>query len=109
MPDSVINQLMSTIESRKSSSADASYTASLLAGGVDKIGAKITEEAAEVVEAASESGQPGREHLIHESADLIYHLLVMLAHRGVSMEDISSELGRRFGTSGHTEKASRSS
>ena len=108
MSESILSQLMATIESRKSSSADESYTASLLAAGADKIGAKITEESAEVVEAATESGDPGRQHLIHESADLIYHLLVMLAHRDVSLEDVTSELARRFGTSGHQEKASRS-
>lgn len=98
---------MAVIESRKTAAPDTSYTAGLFAGGVDAIGAKITEEASEVVEAARESGDAGRIHLTHEAADLVYHLCVLLAHRGVSLADVEEELARRFGTSGLAEKASR--
>ena len=70
---------MRMIEERKTTRPANSYTTKLLDGGAEKIGAKISEEAAEVVEAAAEPGPPGREHLIREAADLIYHLLVMLA------------------------------
>jgi phosphoribosyl-ATP pyrophosphohydrolase len=79
----------------------------LFRGGVDKIGAKINEEAREVVEAAGETGEDGRQHLIYEAGDLIYHLFVMLGHRGVRLDEVETELARRFNMSGLDEKASR--
>lgn len=100
---------MATIENRKANPSEKSYTSQLLAGGVDKIGAKITEEAAEVVEAASEPGDAGGAHLVREAADLMYHLLVMLAHRDSDLAEVEAELARRFGISGMEEKASRNS
>ncbi|MCG8585009.1 MAG: phosphoribosyl-ATP diphosphatase [Pirellulales bacterium] len=105
--DDVLDQLMTVINGRKGESAETSYTAKLLAGGVDRIGAKVTEEAAELVEAAGESGDEGREHFIYEAADLVYHAMVLLAHRDVSLDDVRRELVRRFGVSGLEEKASR--
>ncbi len=84
-----------------------SYTAELLAGGVDMIGQKVTEEAAEVVEAAGQPGVAGREHTIHEAADLLYHLLVLLAARHIGLEEVEAELAKRQGVSGLEEKASR--
>ena len=98
---------MSLISDRKANPPERSYTTALFNGGVTKIGAKIIEEAAEVVEAAGESGDEGRDHLIHEAADLIYHLFVMLGHRDVGLEEVKGELGRRFGISGLDEKESR--
>ena len=98
---------MATIEDRKTRPTEKSYTSKLLAGGVPTIGAKLTEEAAEVVEAAGEPGDEGRQHLVREAADLVYHLLVMLAHRQTSLADVEAELARRFGISGLEEKASR--
>lgn len=98
---------MAVIEDRRDNPPPKSYTTSLFAGGVPKIGAKITEEAAEVVEAAGEPGDEGRDHLVREAADLIYHLLVMLGHRGVQLSEVEAELGRRFGISGLDEKAAR--
>ena len=87
--------------------SDKSYTTRLLAGGVDKIGEKITEEAAEVIEAWHEAGTPeGRAHLVHEAADLIYHLFVMLGFREISLAEVETELAGRFGISG-LEEASR--
>ncbi|HEX3997512.1 MAG TPA: phosphoribosyl-ATP diphosphatase [Pirellulales bacterium] len=100
--------LMATIEDRKANPPAKSYTTTLFAGGVQKIGAKITEEAAEVVEAAGEPDEAGRAHLIREAADLIYHLFVMLAQRDVRLAEVEAELARRSGTSGLDEKASRS-
>ena len=100
-------QLMKTIEDRKTHPSETSYTSKLLAGGVAKIGAKITEEAAEVVAAASEPGDAGRSHFVYECADLVYHLFVMLGHKDVSLAELDAELARRFGTSGLAEKASR--
>lgn len=106
-PDSVLEQLMQVIRDRQANPSDISYTAKLLAGGVAKIGSKITEEAAEVVEAAGEPGDEGRQHLIYEAADLTYHLFVLLAHRDVRLEEVEAELARRFNMSGLEEKASR--
>lgn len=98
---------MAVIEDRKANPPPKSYTNSLLAGGVAKIGAKINEEAAEVVEAAGEQGEPGRQHLIYEAGDLLYHLFVMLAHRDIKLSEVEAELARRFGISGLDEKESR--
>jgi phosphoribosyl-ATP pyrophosphohydrolase len=102
-----LNLLEQTILARKSAPGEKSYTAQLLAGGVEKIGGKIIEEAAEVVEAAGEEGEPGREHTIREAGDLMYHLLVLLACREVSLAEVEAELARRFGVSGLDEKANR--
>jgi phosphoribosyl-ATP pyrophosphohydrolase len=105
--DSILAQLMAVVTDRKANPPAKSYTTSLFAGGVEKIGGKITEEAAEVVEAAGEPGEAGREHLVREAADLIYHLLVMLAQRDTSLAEVEAELAKRFGISGIDEKASR--
>lgn len=110
---SILRQLASVIEDRRRNRPPDSYTTKLLDGGVDTIGAKILEEAAEVVEAAElveTAGDPDdrrRDALTHEAADLIYHLLVLLAHGGVTLSDVEAELSRRFGISGLEEKASR--
>ena len=103
----VLEQLMAVICQRRDQPSDKSYTCKLLAGGVAKIGAKVTEEAAEVVEAAAEPGDAGREHLVYEAADVVYHLFVLLAHRGVTLAEVEAELARRFGISGLEEKAAR--
>jgi phosphoribosyl-ATP pyrophosphohydrolase len=103
-----LDQLEETIRQRQlAGEADKSYTAKLLAGGVAKIGPKVTEEAAEVVEAAAEPDEAGREHTVREAADVIYHLMVLMAVRGVKLEEVERELARRFGMSGLEEKASR--
>lgn len=107
--ETVLARLMSTIEDRKASPTERSYTSKLLSGGLPLISAKISEEAAETVEAAGEFGEEGRQHLVREAADLMYHLLVLLAHRDATLADVENELGRRFGMSGLEEKASRKS
>jgi phosphoribosyl-ATP pyrophosphohydrolase len=99
--------LEQTIADRAANPNERSYTSQLLAGGVEKIGGKVIEEAAEVVEAAAEAGEAGREHLVREVGDLVYHLLVLLHHRGCSLADVEAELARRSGVSGLEEKASR--
>ena len=106
-PASIFARLMQIIEDRRDNPPERSYTTSLFKGGIDKIGAKINEEAGEVVEAAREEGDAGHEHLVHEAADLVYHLLVMLAHRGVKLDEVEAELQRRFGVSGLDEKQAR--
>lgn len=103
----VLARLMAVIEDRKANPAAKSYTTTLLAGGVGKIGGKVCEEAAEVVAAAEELGEEGRQHVVREAADVIYHLLVLLAYRDVRLAEVEAELARRFGISGLEEKASR--
>jgi phosphoribosyl-ATP pyrophosphohydrolase len=104
---SVLQRLFLVIEDRRANPPEKSYTTSLFAGGVAKIASKISEEAAEVNEAALEDGDAGRQHLVEEAADLVYHLLVMLAHRDASFEDVEKVLAGRFGVSGIDEKESR--
>lgn len=103
----ILARLMAVIEDRKVHPPPRSYTTSLFEGGLDRMGAKLNEEAAEAVEAAAESGEPGRQHLIREAADVLYHLFVLMAYRDVSLQDVQQELGRRFGISGLDEKAAR--
>jgi phosphoribosyl-ATP pyrophosphohydrolase len=105
---SILPALMAVIADRKANPpAERSYVVSLLRGGTSKIGGKIVEEAAEVVEAGDEPGEAGQEHLVKEVADLVFHSMVLLAHREASWADVEAELGRRFGISGITEKESR--
>jgi phosphoribosyl-ATP pyrophosphohydrolase len=105
---SVLSALAATIADRKANPpAKGSYVVNLLNGGTPRIGAKILEEASEVVDAASESGAEGRAHLIREVADLVFHTLVLLQHREAAWSEVEAELARRFGVSGLDEKASR--
>lgn len=103
-----MQSLMAVIHERKSRDAgERSYVVDLMRGGVPKIGAKIIEEAAEVVEAGDEAGDAGRVHLVKEVADLVFHAMVLLGYRDANWDDVEAELGRRFGISGIVEKASR--
>jgi phosphoribosyl-ATP pyrophosphohydrolase len=100
--------LMSVIQERKARApSEPSYVVDLLRGGVAKIGAKLVEEAAEVVEAGDEPGEAGREHLVKEVADLIFHAMVLLGYRDLDWDDVEAELARRFGISGIAEKHAR--
>jgi phosphoribosyl-ATP pyrophosphohydrolase len=101
-----IHDLAATIDARAASTADASYTRKLLDRGAEYCAKKLGEEAVETVIAAVGTD---RGHLIAESADLIYHLLVLLKSRGVTLEDVEAALGQRTLTSGLEEKASRKS
>jgi phosphoribosyl-ATP pyrophosphohydrolase/phosphoribosyl-AMP cyclohydrolase len=89
---SAVSALARTIISRKTHPIEGSYTAKLFAGGVDRIGKKIGEEATEVVIAAKNAD---RGELVWETADLLYHALVLLAERGVSLDEVGAELSRR--------------
>ncbi len=100
-------RLMQTLLDRAEQRPAGSYTTKLLEGGAATIGGKIREEAEELIEAAGEAGDEGREHLIYEAGDLIYHTLVLLAWRGVDLQEVAQELARREGTSGLAEKAGR--
>ena len=101
---SILDDLMATIESRRSADPDSSWTANLLAKGPDKCAEKFGEEA---IEAIIEAIKGDKAALTREAADVLYHLLVMLASRGVSLADVLAELERRQGTSGIAEKAGR--
>jgi len=103
MSNDILKQLAAVLESRKAESAESSYVASLFAKP-DKMLEKIGEEATETIIAAKNND---REQIIYETADLWFHTMVMLAHKGLSPDDILAELARRFGVSGHDEKASR--
>jgi phosphoribosyl-ATP pyrophosphohydrolase len=109
MPESsIMSALMEVIAARRSSPPEQpSYVAGLMSGGVARIGAKVVEEAAEVVEAGDEPGDAGREHLVKEVADLVFHAMVMLGYRDATWRQVEDELARRFGISGITEKESR--
>ena len=100
----VLTRLYKIIASRKDMPADQSYTASLFAGGTAKIARKVGEEAVETVIAGTSETPLA---LAAESADLLYHLMVLWADRGVTPDDVWAELVRREGTSGIAEKAAR--
>ena len=101
---SALPRLWSELDARRQSTATKSYTKSLLEAGPQKICAKIEEEAGELSRAI-QSETP--ERVISESADVLYHTLVGLLARGVTLKDLEAELARRFAMSGHAEKASR--
>jgi len=94
-----IDTLWNTINERRQQRPTGSYTTALLDGGVDACGRKVTEEATEVLMAAKDhaSGNGPADRLIEESADLLYHLLVLLAERGVDLAEVEEELERRAG------------
>jgi phosphoribosyl-ATP pyrophosphohydrolase len=100
----VLDQLAATIEARKGADPDSSWTAKLLSKGPEKCAEKFGEEAIEAIIEAVKGDKTG---LTSEAADVLYHLLVMLAARDVPLADVLAELERREGTSGIAEKASR--
>ena len=102
--DPILNDLYDIIQERKQTPEKKSYVASLIKGGVSKIGAKITEEAQELIESANLDDD---NHTIHEAADLLFHTLVLLGYKEIHPDAVLAELRRRFGTSGITEKESR--
>ncbi len=99
-----LERLAATIEARKAADPASSWTAKLLAMGPEKAAGKFGEEA---VEAIVEAVKGDRARLTAEAADVLYHLLVMLAARDVALADVLAELERREGLSGLDEKASR--
>lgn len=100
----VLERLFAVIEDRRGGDAASSYTAKLLAEGKAKVAKKLGEEATETVIAAT-AGTPAE--VARESADLLYHLLVLWAATGVKPAEVWAELARREGTSGLAEKAAR--
>jgi phosphoribosyl-ATP pyrophosphohydrolase len=100
----ILERLEAQIKARKQAQAGSSYTAQLLNAPVKKVAQKVAEEGAEVAMAAVSEGD---EVLASEMADLLYHMLVLCEHRGVSFAQALAELARREGVSGLTEKAAR--
>ena len=98
----MIEDLLKTIRERKNSSPDKSYTSSLLSGGLSKCIDKLEEEFNELKDALN-----SKNNQVHESADLIYHLLVALEAADVKFEDVLKELEKRKGQSGIEEKKDR--
>lgn len=101
---STLHDLFATIEARKGADPDTSWTAKLLAKGPEKCAEKFGEEAVEAIIEAVKGDKP---RLTSEAADVLYHLFVMLAAQGVTLEEVEVELARREGTSGIAEKAAR--
>ena len=100
----VLERLAATIAARAGGDPAASHTAAMLARGPGKCAEKFGEEAVEAIVAAASGDKAG---LVHEAADVLYHLQVMLRASGVAWSDVLAELGRREGRSGIAEKASR--
>ena len=100
----ILAQLTDILEQRKGAAPDSSYVASLYDKGLDAILKKVGEEATETVMAAKDADP---EKLVYEVADLWFHTMVLLADQGLSADDVLTELARRFGVSGHDEKAAR--
>ena len=103
MPD-ILSTLEDVIRQRRAADPSSSYVAKVTAKGRAKIAQKLGEEAVEAVIAAMADDRKG---LVSESADLLFHLLVMLGAKGIALEEVLAELDRREGTSGIAEKASR--
>jgi len=99
--DKILLNLEKILEQRKTASSDKSYVASLYNEGTNKILEKISEESEEVIMAAKNEGNA---EIIHEIADLWFHTLVLLRHKNISVEEIESELARRFGYQGMKKK-----
>ena len=104
MANDPIDTLATTIRARKGADPATSYTAKLFAKGRRKIAQKVGEEAVETVIAALTEDKPA---LVGEATDLVFHLLVLLADRDVTLDDIRAEIVRREGVSGLDEKAAR--
>jgi phosphoribosyl-ATP pyrophosphohydrolase len=100
----ILEQLEKVLEERKQADAETSYVASLHAKGLEKILKKVGEEATETVIAAVGGD---RDQVVYETADLWFHIMVMLSHLDISHDEVLAELERRFGLSGLEEKAQR--
>jgi len=102
----ILEQLDIVLKERKKEDSSKSYVSSLYSKGNEAINNKIIEECNEYIESTSNND---RKHMIHEATDLWFHTLILLSNENIKLEEIISELESRFGTSGHLEKASRSS
>ncbi|HSH49306.1 MAG TPA: phosphoribosyl-ATP diphosphatase [Halomonas sp.] len=106
----ILDRLHEVLEQRRQAAPDDSYVASLHRKGLNKILEKVGEEATETLLAAKDAEHgdaASHQALIAETADLWFHSLVMLSHLGLDHQQVLAELARRFGISGHDEKAAR--
>lgn len=100
----VLDRLFEVIERRRDERPAGSYVVTLLDGGLPAIAAKVREESGELLQAVSDEGDP---EVAHEAADLLFHVFVLLAARGIRPGAVYAELARRFGIGGLEEKAAR--
>ena len=107
MKEEFLQKLQNLIEERKNATIEDSYVKSLLDAGVTKINEKVLEESLELLEATLDESEEKREKVIHETADLWFHTMVLLSNEGIGIKEVIKELESRFGKSGHLEKASR--
>lgn len=108
MTSHTLERIAQVLDERKSATPDSSYVASLYHKGLNKILEKLGEEAVETILAAKDAQNgEGKHDVIYETADLWFHSLVMLSALNISPQEVLDELERRFGMSGHAEKASR--
>lgn len=112
MDKHILEQLYDVLQQRKEEMGNKSYVASLYEKGTDKIADKILEEANEMIVEArlldeNKNDAILQENIRSETADLLFHMMVMLSHHDVPVSDVFDILVRRFGVSGHDEKASR--
>ena len=103
---SIINRLSLLLKERKNSPNSNSYTSKLFTEGVEKIIAKIREESEELIESA-ETDVVNKDSIIHEAADLLFHVMVLLAYKDIDPSNILEELEKREGVSGLEEKSKR--
>ncbi len=108
-PESVLSRLAAVIEQRRQNRPAGSYTVELLDGGPAMMSTRIIDEAYELITAGAEAEDdfPSRQAIIHEAADVVYHLMVFLTSHNVAWPDVERELNQRFGTGGLVEKAQR--
>jgi len=107
MSTDILDRLMAQLHLRAEELPEGSYTTKLIQGGLSKMGGKLSEEVFELVDSAREEGPAGREHLVKEACDVLYHLWVILATRQITVEQLRAELERREGVSGIVEKQNR--
>lgn len=107
MSEDILSRIDDILEIRKRSSAGKSYTKCLFDKGINEILSKIREESEELIQAAASNGSDNRNKIIYETADLWFHVMVLLSNEDIKSKEILQELEKRFGLSGLDEKASR--
>lgn len=107
MSEDILSRIDDILEIRKRSSAGKSYTKGLFDKGINEILSKIQEESEELIQAATSNGSDNRNKIIYETADLWFHVMVLLSNEDIKSKEILQELEKRFGLSGLDEKASR--
>ncbi|MCW8130702.1 MAG: phosphoribosyl-ATP diphosphatase [Planctomycetota bacterium] len=103
-PGAILHEVFKTVQERKEKMPEKSYVAALLRSGTDAILCKIAEETGEVVKAAREQE---KEKQVKELCDLVFHAMVLMAHKDITFEEVEFELAKRHGISGLDEKAAR--